>query len=304
MLAVAISAEDVQHFLRRLDAHVPALRVQIGCINSRKSITLTGDQEQLRLIGSWIKESGYLAKMLQVNIAYHSNSMNSIKSAYCKVMQSLDWSPPTNSPLPMISSVTGNIVTSGTVCNPTYWCENLCAQVNFHQALTFLCSNSSQKPRRQLGSKPQSLSGITGLLEIGPHATLRSPVSDTISELRMQTKLTYFSTLHRYDEAEKSILGTVGELWALGYPVDLEEINCLKQGARVIRTDLPAYPFNHSHQYWFEDRASTAFRFRSHGPHELLGNWIPTSSKFEARWSSFLSSEKLWWAQDHKVIKT
>ena len=301
MLAVALSIESIQPFLKRLKAHVSATRVQIGCLNSLNSITLTGDRGQLKLVESWLKEAGHLAKMLRVNIAYHSDFMTSTKSAYFEVLKCLDWNPSTLSPLPMVSSVTGNIVTSVSVCNPAYWCENLCAQVKFQQAVTFLCLNSGQKARRQLGSKPQSLSDITGLLEIGPHATLRGPILDILVESSMHTKLTYFSALNRYDKADKSILDAIGGMWALGYPVDLERINGLESSARIIRTDLPAYPFNHSHRYWFEDRASTAFRFRPHQPHELLGSWIPTSSHLEARWRAFLSSERPLWTQDHQV---
>ena len=301
MLAVGLSAESLRPFLDRLKAQVPIMRVQIGCFNSPQSITLTGDHGQLKLLEMWLKESGSLARMLRVNVAYHSEFMTSIRSAYLKVLRPLDWSPSAPFQLPMISSVTGNIVPSYIVRDPVYWCENLCGQVKFHKAMAFLSSNSGQTTPKQLGSQPQSLSAITSLLEIGPHATLQGPISDILAESGMHAKLLYLSTLNRYNIAEKSILDAVGRMWASGYPVDLGQVNGLEKDARIVRTDLPAYPFNHSHRYWFEDRASAAFRFRQNAPHELLGSWIPTSGKLEARWRSFVSSEKLLWTRDHQV---
>lgn len=302
MLAVALSAGSVSPFLDRLKAHVSCNRVQIACFNGPKSITLTGDQKQLKLLETWLKESGYVAKMLRVDVAYHSAYyMNSIKLAYLEALKSLDWKPSTSSFLPMVSSVTGNIVPSGTVCDPAYWCRNLVGQVNFHQAVLFLCSNSGKKARKQLGAKTQFLGDITDLLEIGPHSALQSQVIDIFVESRMQTKLNYLSTLNRYDIAERIILDSIGKLWALGYPVNLEKVNGVKKSVQVIRTDLPAYPFNHAHNYWFEDRSSSAFRFRPHRPHELLGSWIPTSSNVEGRWRGVLSSDRLSWIQDHQV---
>lgn len=139
------------------------------------------------------------------------------------------------------------------------------------------------------------------MLEIGTHSTLRGPISDVLSNLGISPIITYFTILNRFDKAQRSALDLFGRLWASGYSVNIQKLNGLGEETMAVRTDLPTYPFNHAHQYWFEDRASESFRLRSHRPHELLGSWVPTSSTLEARWRNFLRSDKPQWTQDHQV---
>lgn len=301
MLAVALSEDDIQPFLTRLKDHVATFKVQIGCVNSPKSITLTGDRNQLELIDSWLKDSQHLAHKLPVDVAYHSTFMDAIKADYSKSLRGLGRKPCKDTSVPMISSVTGTIIPPSVLSDSEYWVNNMISQVKFAPAISLLCVQSGKAARKHLGAKSRSLSGIKELMEIGPHSTLQRPLQEILADTGTEHRISYFSALHRQKDAAKSILEAIGRLWARGHPIDMLKVNGLCDKQRAIMTDLPEYQFNHSQKHWFEDRTSAAFRFRSHARHELLGSLIASSNSFEARWRNFISSEKLQWLQDHQV---
>ncbi|KAJ0424608.1 hypothetical protein BJY00DRAFT_326526 [Aspergillus carlsbadensis] len=302
MLAVAISEQGIQSYLGRLGNGT----VQIGCVNSPKSITLTGSKANLDLIEGWLVADGVFARKLRVDVAYHSRFIESIADDYRQALSDRD------NLVPMISTVTGTIVSARTLCDPAYWVRNLVSQVKFSSAVRLLSRLARTPPRKQLGSAPQTLSGIRMLVEIGPHSTLQGPLQDILADVDVDVdaavqdhdheRISYTHTLHRKSHAGYSILNCIGLLWARGYPTNLLKANGFTiDSPKPIRTDLPAYPFNHTRRHWFEDRLSSAFRFRRHAPHELLGVLTPESNSFEARWRNILSLDKLPWLEDHRI---
>ncbi|PYI31454.1 hypothetical protein BP00DRAFT_474969 [Aspergillus indologenus CBS 114.80] len=301
MLAAAVSEEQVQPYVDRLGRVVDQRRVQIGCVNSPTSITLTGDKDQLEMLRSWLEKDGHFARMLRVNVAYHSTFMESIKDDYLAALRGMDGDPVGEPRVPMISTVTGQVVPPRMLRDPVYWVRNMVSQVRFATGIALLAVLSGRAPRKHLGSKFQSLSGITTLLEIGPHSTLQGPLRDIVKELEVQRQVTYDHALDRKTNAGKGVLECIGRLWSQGHSIDLRRANGLSDQSLVVRTDLPEYTFNHSHRHWFEDRLSSAFRFRTHGPHELLGIRTVDSNAYEARWRNILRLEDLPWLEDHQI---
>jgi acyl transferase domain-containing protein len=68
MVAIGLGADAVSKFLKE--------GVVIACENSPKSVTLSGDAEQLNKVVASIKESkpDILARTLKVDMAYHSRT--------------------------------------------------------------------------------------------------------------------------------------------------------------------------------------------------------------------------------------
>lgn len=303
MLAVAMSETDIKPFIDRLNDYTETPRVQIGCHNSPQSLTLTGDADQLALIQQWLEEGKHFARKLRVNVAYHSVFMEAVKEEYRHALQHINREPVQSELIPMISSVTGTIARPRMLCDPDYWVQNLVSQVRFSPAVSLIAVQSGKPPRKHLTSKkPQTLSGIKMLVEIGPHSTLAGPLQQILAKARAQDRLSYTSTLNRQKNATRAMLEAVGRLWGLGYPVDLHKANGISSAVpKAVRTDLPEYPFNHTRSYWFEDRLSAAFRFRKHTPHELLGTLTVDSNSQDARWRNIIDLEKLPWLEDHQV---
>jgi acyl transferase domain-containing protein len=310
MLAVATSEQAIQSYLDRLENGT----VQIGCVNSPKSITLTGSKAHLDLIESWLVAGGVFTRRLRVDVAYHSRFVESIADDYLQALNGIPRELNTEMLVPMISTVTGNIIPARTLCDPAYWVRNMVSQVKFSAAVRLLSNLARNPPRKQIGSAPQTLSGIRILVEIGPHSTLQGPLQDILADVDANAaapnpnhdhheRISYTHALDRKTHAGYSILSCAGYLWSRGYPANLLKANGLSiDTPRPFRTaDLPAYPFNHTRRHWFEDRLSSAFRFRRHAPHELLGALSLDSNAFESRWRNFLHLERVPWLEDHRV---
>jgi acyl transferase domain-containing protein len=301
MLAVGLGEDSIRPFFIRLKSAVGEVKVTIACLNSPASVTLSGDETQLDLLDQWLKEEKHFARKLPVSVAYHSASMKAIEVEYLESLSILTAKKELNHTTPMVSSVTGNIISPNSLRDPGYWVTNLVSQVKFSPALSLLTFQSGRPRRKHLGRNVQTLSGIKDFMEIGPHSTLQGPIRDVLKSMKAQSRLTYVPTLRRSRDAARSILESAAHMWTLGYPVDLLKASGIDEHSRAVLTDLPEYAFNHTKRYWSEDRVSADMRFRKYPPHELLGTWIPSSTPLEGRWRSFLDAERLPWVRDHHV---
>ncbi|KAF7946473.1 hypothetical protein EAE96_009471 [Botrytis aclada] len=155
-------------------------------------------------------------------------------------------------PAPMLSSVSGNIIPREILCDPEYWVRNLVFQVGFSHAASLFCIQSGKALRKHLGPKPQSLAGITELIELGPNSTLQGPLREILTTTIAQHRMTYISILNRQKDAAASFLEAARCLWSIGYPVVACRINNLDETPRPVLTNLPANSFNHKTRHWFE----------------------------------------------------
>jgi acyl transferase domain-containing protein/NADPH:quinone reductase-like Zn-dependent oxidoreductase/ubiquinone/menaquinone biosynthesis C-methylase UbiE len=299
MMAVGISKENLEPYLNRLRESDGTLDVSIGCINSPNSLTLTGKSQQLDALYRILKKDSLLARRLPVPISYHSSVMNEISEDYRLAMGDLEAGRITGF-IPMISSVTGDIVIAETVRNADYWVQNLTSRVEFQAALSRLLMTSRTKPRKQLGKALLHL-GVSHLLEIGPHNTLEGPVNETLRAVQSIKKPIYIPLLTRKMDAYSALLNAAGNLYCAGIPVDLLSINSIDEPHRPTPPNMPKYPFNHKQTYWKEGRLSKNFRFRNIPRHDLLGvrslDWNPQV----AQWRNVIRLSELPWLQDHKI---
>lgn len=300
MLAVGLSRKDVLPYLHRLASHEDDVQVSIGCVNSPKSITLTGKTGQLALVEQYLKEDSIFVRMLCVPIAYHSKFMEQIAYEYYTAIDGLDKGRHCEFVL-MISSVTRDVATLDQLRDADYWVRNLTSTVEFEGALSRVLAQSNKNPRRQLGgNKPQNL-GVTHLLEIGPHSTLQGPIRESLQAFANTNKPTYLPSLVRKQDASTVLLSAAGALYGAGYPVDILAANGLHGFEGSAPPDMPFYPFNHTQSYWLESRLSKNFRFREVPRHDLLGtrshDWNPQM----AQWRNIIHLHEVPWLQDHKI---
>jgi acyl transferase domain-containing protein/NADPH:quinone reductase-like Zn-dependent oxidoreductase/ubiquinone/menaquinone biosynthesis C-methylase UbiE len=300
MMAVGISRENVEAYLSRLRTLEPIMEVSIGCVNSPQSITLTGDTQQLRTLEAWLNADGVFNRKLRVPIAYHSRFMEAFAVEYSLALNKLD-SGRSSGFLPMISSVTKDIVPAAELVSAEYWVRNLTSTVEFEAAFAKLLAYASHKPRNQLGKRlgSQSLS-ITHILEVGPHTTLQGPIRDNLN-LHVGTKPEYIASLVRKQDALVSIQKALGTLFCAGFTVDILAVNTLQDIPRLPPPDMPRYPFNHALTYWRESSLSRNFRFRQNARHELLGTRSLDWNAQIAQWRNIVRISELPWLEDHKI---
>ncbi len=301
MMAVGLSKEHVIPYLDRLHKADMVLNVAVGCVNSPKSITLTGDASQLSTLEMWLKENGIFARKLRISIAYHSRFMDAIANDYSKAIEGLVMGQSSGF-VPMISSVTGDIVTAATLASADYWVRNLTSTVEFEAAFGRLLAQANSKPRKQLGkSVAVSRFALSHVLEIGPHRALQGPISESLQAFDGTKKPGYIASLNRNQDACLALLNAVGALYCGGYPVNLLRANGIDDSPRPAPANMPKYPFNHSQSHWKEGQLSRNFRFREKARHDLLGTRSLDWNPLMAQWRNVMRLDELPWLEDHTI---
>ncbi|KAL8903861.1 MAG: hypothetical protein Q9207_003659 [Kuettlingeria erythrocarpa] len=308
MLATGLSRTEALEYI----AQVPPETAVIACINSPSSVTLSGDVEAIDTLEKLISASGKFARKLKIKTAYHSPHMRSVAQGYLERIGHI--SPPIKqaakdddvNQTAMFSSLTGKLVTAEEL-NAEYWVSNLCAPVEFSAALSALLTHTSQLAGGR-GKKVPIRWG--GLVEIGPHAALQGPIQQIVAASTSKTAkdAVYMSMVLRGKDATSTALTAAGQLWALGYDVDLLAVNARGHGSSVTRhkalTSLPPYPWNHTRTFWHEAYSTRSNRFPSAARTDLLGVPVDLYNRMEPRWRNHLRISESPWIEDHKITGT
>lgn len=304
MMAVGLSRESVGAYLDKLTNSEVALKVQIGCVNSQKSITLTGDEQQLSTLEGWFRDRGIFCRKLRVPIAYHSGFMDSISEDYAQAIQDLEIGRNAEF-VPMVSTVTGDIVDATELKSAGYWTRNLISTVEFDTAVCKLLTYVNREPKRRLGGKRRAAVGGsrgTYLLELGPHRALQGPITDILQQSgNIESSTKYLASLIRGEDAYVAFLNTVGALHCHGFPVDVLAAQGLDRSRRPTVPGLPTYPFNHEQRYWVKSSLDENFRFRGAPRHVLLGSRSLDWNSQIAQWRNMMRLSEIPWLEDHRI---
>ena len=303
MMSLNLSKDEATEYIDGLSKQFGTQKVYIGCENSPKNVTLTGDKTQLAWLGSIFMKTSVTHQILRVNVAYHSYFMKDIARAYRQKLSCSEKIELQQTPITMISTVSGSEITNQEIRQDDYWIHNMISPVHFSRALSQLCSPSRRKiQRKKLGPTARRLLRITDILEVGPHSALRGPIRDILaSRSGTSASINYFPTVVRKASPVANILDAVGQLWSLGYPVDLLAANMISATRQTLMTDLPQYPFEHSHSHWVESRISSGYRYREFPRHDLLGTPNSDWDPFAPQWRNIINLKHSPWIGDHKV---
>jgi len=291
MLAVGLGADGVKPYI---DA-IPPGHINVACINSPKSVTVSGDASEVRKLLSNLSADNIFARELQVENAYHSHHMKLVAEPYLRSIADVtSESGQVPSGIKMLSSVTGRLAEPSEL-TPEYWVQNLVSPVQFNDAMITMLRGSGKSFRRQRKAE----SAVDFLLEIGPHAALRGPLSDILKKELLEN-VGYASMLLRGSDAVDSAMTASGDLYCRGYPVDVAAVNNFQHEPRVL-VDLPAYPWNRSDKYWAASRLTQNFLHRAFPHHGLLGKRMAGSDGLYPAWRHFLSIHENPWIAEHVV---
>ena len=284
MLAVGLGPDSVKHSLTDLQD-----QVQIACYNSSKSVTLSGAAASLEVVKETLMKDGHFARLLQVDLAYHSKYMYEIGEDYEKLLeQNLKPLDKKIGTVDMFSSVLGQKLSG--VTDALYWKSNMVSPVKFEHACGEMLSGRN---------------GADFLIEIGPSGALAGPVSQIKDSMAPEgSKVQYCSALSRGADSINSMFNMAGKLFNVGAPIALSEVNNEQDPSLsfpLVIVDLPNYVWNHNHKYWHESQASKDWRFRQFPEHDLLGTKILASPWHSPAFRKALLLERLPWLKDHKM---
>ncbi|KAI8626908.1 acyl transferase domain-containing protein [Xylariaceae sp. FL1651] len=275
MAAVGMSWEETKSYL--------APQVTIACDNSPRSVTISGDTDQVEQVIRNINTSRpeALTRLLKVDKAYHSHHMSEIGDQYEALIScSLQENRPRK---PFFSTVTGDLLSEGAL-DARYWRRNLESPVLFRAAV-------SRIAQHELGQNAL-------FVEIGPHSALAGPLLQIMAD-NSKTSFQYVATMIRGQRCTDSMLAAVGKMHCLGVPVDFRSLyssdhyQCL--------TGLPGYPFDRVNSHWHETRLTKDWLHAQYRHHDLLGSRARESTDLEPSWRNLFQVEDAPWVRDHRV---
>lgn len=284
MLAVGLGPSSIMDYLS--DVHE---QVRIACYNSPKSVTLSGPVVNLEDVKDRLVKDGHFARLLQVDLAYHSKYMAEIGHDYEALLeQNFKSTDRTSGRVEMFSSVYGHKMSGPT--DAQYWKANMISAVRFEDA----CQEMLEGPN-----------GADFLIEIGPSGALAGPISQIKESVGAEgSKIQYCAALSRGADSINSMFQVAGKLFISGGQISLSEVNNEEDASLPLPSvivDLPNYVWNHNNKYWHESQASKDWRFRRFLEHDLLGTKVLAAPWHAPSFRKTLLLERLPWLRDHKM---
>jgi acyl transferase domain-containing protein len=290
MMAVGLSRDESQEFIDKVNNAA----MNIACINSPRSVTVSGDEAAIDEVLTVLHDRGVFARKLAVDIAYHSHHMNAAFDKYLATLQNLQVVD--SGSAEFYSSVYGTIIEPKKL-KPYYWATNMVSPVEFCDSLLNLVLGSGSAQRKRRGG-----TAVDVLLEIGPHSALSGPIKQILTTDTKLSQVQYASALIRNTNAVDTCLQLASRLLQNGVPVDLRAVNRpFGHESNRLLVDLPPYSWDHSNMYWPKGIPSSQQPHTSFPRSDFLGIPIGNAGAPEARWRNILRTSEIPWIQDHNV---
>ncbi|KAJ5773647.1 ketoacyl-synt-domain-containing protein [Penicillium paradoxum] len=288
MMVTTLGEVDAHKYIDRIGKD----RLSLACINSPSSTTISGDKDALEELKELLSGQSIMAKLLPVDVAYHSHHMRAVADQYLEALQVIQGSEARDD-IQLFSSVTGGRKTSG--FGAAYWVQNLVSTVRFPEALLASCD--------QAGTASRSKAPPHIFLEVGPHSALAGPAKQILASEPNKVDHKYVSALVRGKSAHTTVLTLAGKLFEFGLDFSIEGVNNMYDRANEpdMLLDLPPYAWDYSNRYWHESRLSKEYRFRKYPYHDLLGLRLIGSTPLEPIWRNILSLDAQPWLSEHVI---
>ncbi|MDS1271712.1 type I polyketide synthase [Lipingzhangella sp. LS1_29] len=230
MLSVEAAEEDVAALVEPV-RHT----VDIAAVNGPRSTVISGDEMTIEHLAGEFATHGIPTRRLAVSRAFHSPQVDAVLPEFAQRVAHRTLHSPR---IPLASTVTGTI--QATLDSPDYWVTQARQPTRFSAAVAELENH-----------------GVRTFVEIGPRATLRSALEQSL-HAKSATLVLAAQRGHRDDESSHhdvtALLTALGRLYTRGYDIGWEH-QWAQHPPRLV--DLPTYPFQRR-RFWIEDAAPPA----------------------------------------------
>jgi phthiocerol/phenolphthiocerol synthesis type-I polyketide synthase C len=242
--------------------------IEIAAVNSPRGVTLSGDAVALCQLAAELEARGVVAKMLELDYAFHSASQDAVREQVARGLASL---APRAPALPFYSTVTGARV-GGAELDGEYWWRNIRDPVRFDDAVAAMAAD-----------------GIQIFLEVGPQPQLQGYLRQALSHRRLSGQPV--ATMSRTEAGAAGIQRAVDRVFLAGGEVDFA--SAFPDGGGAV--GLPTYPWQRE-RCWYEPspEAGLSFSSRTQGP--LLGLRVAPGID---TWEQQIDLGTLPWLADH-----
>ncbi|WP_331754621.1 SDR family NAD(P)-dependent oxidoreductase (plasmid) [Streptomyces sp. NBC_00012] len=198
--------------------------MSIAALNGPSATVISGDEDAVLAIAAHFEGEGRKTKRLRVSHAFHSPRMDAMLDDFRAVAASLTFNAPQ---LPIVSDVTGEVLSVEEIQDPEYWVRHV------REAVRFLD-----------GIRTLEAEGVTAFLELGPDGVLSAMAQDCVAS--DSGELAFVPALRKNREEPDALLTALAELQVRGKAVDW---TAYYTGTGARRVDLPTYAFQHD-RYW------------------------------------------------------
>jgi acyl transferase domain-containing protein/acyl carrier protein len=269
-------------------------RVTVAAVNGPAAVVVSGDEDAVvELEGSW-REDGVRVRRLRVSHAFHSQRMDGMLEEFAEMAASVVFSEPR---IPIVSNVTGEVVSPEVLCSAEYWARHVREPVRFMD-----------------GVRSLKTQGVMSFLEIGPDGILSAMTQDSLqNETPVDSGMDAAGDIQDaegvlavpvlrsgHNEAE-SLFGALAEVWVRGVSVDW---GAVFEGSGARRVALPTYAFQRE-RFWLKSSVGVgdvAGIGQGSASHPLLGAQIGLADEQGWLFTGRLSLESHPWVADHVVL--
>jgi amino acid adenylation domain-containing protein len=198
--------------------------VSIAAINGPASVVISGRDTAVREIQKQLEATGVSSRLLTVSHAFHSPLMEPILDEFTQVAAGMQFNEPR---IPLVSNLTGRVLTSEEASDPSYWREHI------RQAVQF-----------EAGMKTLAARGCQAFLEIGPHPSLIGMGRRCLNA----PEALWLASLRQNQSDWPVMLESLAALYQNGCEINWAGFDRHYPRARVT---LPSYPFQRA-RYWYE----------------------------------------------------
>lgn len=269
MAAAALGPDAVKAKLEALGLQD---RVEIAGVNSPGAVTLSAELDDLEALGGLLGAENIFFRVLDLDYAFHSRRMEPVHTELLAALADLQPQAQQNE-IQFVSTVKGTAVEKSAL-NADYWWENIRHPVLFEDALNTLID-----------------ADVRVFMEIGPHAILRSYITECLSEKNTTGQVLAVgkrkqeSIRRLQDAADSACLAGCHPDWSVCFP---------HPGQFVA---LPNYPWQRE-RYWYPLTTDGYDLVNRRRVHPLLGYRLKDA---EAGWENQLDTYVVPYLSDHVV---
>lgn len=211
MLVASISAQDA---MRLLSQHNSC--IVLAAVNSPNSVTLAGARDTLVQVDAHLRKQQVYSRFVAVNVPYHTPTLDSLRNEFLESLEPLSPQAPN---IPMVSSASGERV-KDVPLGAEHWWKEFRDPVQFARAVELLIED-----------------GVRCFLEIGPHSSLKMPISECLAQSSRPGTVLY--SMRRGENCCEVMLRAVATLHVRGHHVDWH--NVFHGRGRCVA--IPLYPW-------------------------------------------------------------
>ncbi|MFF4298354.1 beta-ketoacyl synthase N-terminal-like domain-containing protein [Streptomyces vinaceus] len=274
MAAVQASEDEVLPLLT--DA------VSIGAVNGPQSVVVSGAEEEVLAIQEHFTAQGRKTSRLRVSHAFHSPLMEPMLAEFGAVAAGLS---PAELRIPLVSNVTGRIMTAEEVADPQYWVRHVREAVRFCDGVRTLAE-----------------AGATAFVEVGPDAVLAGLGPACLAQTTAEAPV-FLALSRRERDEEHTLVAALAQAHAHGVEVDW---NGFFAGSGARRIELPTYAFRRD-RFWALDerRGGDAGSLGLDAvDHPLLSAVLPAPGTGGATFTGRPARSAQPWLEDHDLLGT